>query len=127
MPIFSWSALVLGSTLSSITGSGNSIRSRMIGCCGSHSVSPVVVSLRPAIATISPAKASSMSRSEEHTSELQSLMRISSAVFCLKKQKQHTERLLITNKNNKTKIPTLQSKYSTKMDKTTNNTAQTKD
>src|SRR3546814_8819960 len=26
-------------------------------------------------------------RSEEHTSELQSLMRISSAVFCLKKQK----------------------------------------
>src|SRR3546814_1337415 len=29
------------------------------------------------------------SRSEEHTSELQSLMRISYAVFCLKKQK-HT-------------------------------------
>src|SRR3546814_3859575 len=30
------------------------------------------------------------SRSEEHTSELQSLMRISYAVFCLKKKKQHT-------------------------------------
>src|SRR3546814_3942601 len=29
-------------------------------------------------------------RSEEHTSELQSLMRISYAVFCLKKQKIHT-------------------------------------
>src|SRR3546814_4323503 len=28
-------------------------------------------------------------RSEEHTSELQSLMRISYAVFCLKKTKQH--------------------------------------
>src|SRR3546814_7821963 len=28
-------------------------------------------------------------RSEEHTSELQSLMRISYAVFCLKKNKQH--------------------------------------
>src|SRR3546814_7120502 len=28
-------------------------------------------------------------RSEEHTSELQSLMRISYAVFCLKKQKTH--------------------------------------
>src|SRR3546814_1339575 len=28
-------------------------------------------------------------RSEEHTSELQSLMRISYAVFCLKKQKYH--------------------------------------
>src|SRR3546814_1094936 len=33
-------------------------------------------------------------RSEEHTSELQSLMRISYAVFCLKKKKQ-------TNKQNK--------------------------
>src|SRR3546814_2143478 len=30
-------------------------------------------------------------RSEEHTSELQSLMRISYAVFCLKKNKQHTK------------------------------------
>src|SRR3546814_8189788 len=28
-------------------------------------------------------------RSEEHTSELQSLMRIAYAVFCLKKKKQH--------------------------------------
>src|SRR3546814_2264374 len=28
-------------------------------------------------------------RSEEHTSELQSLMRISSAVFCLKKKQKH--------------------------------------
>src|SRR3546814_5658032 len=31
-----------------------------------------------------------MHRSEEHTSELQSLMRISYAVFCLKKKKPHT-------------------------------------
>src|SRR3546814_10773992 len=31
-----------------------------------------------------------LARSEEHTSELQSLMRISYAVFCLKKKKQHT-------------------------------------
>src|SRR3546814_9762394 len=30
-------------------------------------------------------------RSEEHTSELQSLMRISYAVFCLKKKKQTTQ------------------------------------
>src|SRR3546814_7300120 len=36
-------------------------------------------------------------RSEEHTSELQSLMRISYAVFCLKKKKH------IKNKQNKTK------------------------
>src|SRR3546814_5963985 len=48
-------------------------------------------------------------RSEEHTSELQSLMRISYAVFCLKKKKK-TE-LYNTNKctimtNNKTNITT---------------------
>src|SRR3546814_9124624 len=33
------------------------------------------------------ASAGSVNRSEEHTSELQSLMRISYAVFCLKKKK----------------------------------------
>src|SRR3546814_1863097 len=37
-------------------------------------------------------------RSEEHTSELQSLMRISYAVFCLKKKITHTDRQInITN------------------------------
>src|SRR3546814_1024581 len=35
--------------------------------------------------------ASDLVRSEEHTSELQSLMRISYAVFCLKKKKQKKE------------------------------------
>src|SRR3546814_8331670 len=35
-----------------------------------------------------PAVTESLCRSEEHTSELQSLMRISYAVFCLKKKKQ---------------------------------------
>src|SRR3546814_8744381 len=34
-------------------------------------------------------------RSEEHTSELQSLMRISYAVFCLKKKKQKTKKPMI--------------------------------
>src|SRR3546814_6572233 len=34
-----------------------------------------------------PQPPASMARSEEHTSELQSLMRISYAVFCLKKKK----------------------------------------
>src|SRR3546814_8794809 len=34
---------------------------------------------------------SEAARSEEHTSELQSLMRISYAVFCLKKQKDRTK------------------------------------
>src|SRR3546814_4327281 len=37
-------------------------------------------------------------RSEEHTSELQSLMRISYAVFCLKKKKKHTTSTLKTQR-----------------------------
>src|SRR3546814_6841757 len=45
-------------------------------------------------------------RSEEHTSELQSLMRISYAVFCLKKKKKQrmyccTKTAIITNTMNK--------------------------
>src|SRR3546814_1907642 len=41
-------------------------------------------------------------RSEEHTSELQSLMRISYAVFCLKKKKKHDTHNYSTNKCTKT-------------------------
>src|SRR3546814_9766973 len=38
-----------------------------------------------------------LGRSEEHTSELQSLMRISYAVFCLKKKNNQTQRIIIHN------------------------------
>src|SRR3546814_1845465 len=38
------------------------------------------------LAVLAPAFAAGRKRSEEHTSELQSLMRISYAVFCLKKK-----------------------------------------
>src|SRR3546814_3991012 len=41
-------------------------------------------------------------RSEEHTSELQSLMRISYAVFCLKKQTEPQRRTKSTTKKNTT-------------------------
>src|SRR3546814_10351821 len=41
----------------------------------------------------------SIYRSEEHTSELQSLMRISYAVFCLKKQMSRTEQSNINTPN----------------------------
>src|SRR3546814_4926255 len=40
-------------------------------------------------------------RSEEHTSELQSLMRISYAVFCLKKKKKTTPYTVILSTNHK--------------------------
>ena len=51
----SWSALVFGSTATSMTGSGKSIVSSSTGASGSHSVSPVVVCLRPTAAAIEPA------------------------------------------------------------------------
>src|SRR3546814_1579493 len=59
---------------------------------GSRPARPQAASIRVRI----PAKFSAIDmRSEEHTSELQSLMRISYAVFCLKKKnKQHN--ILIT-------------------------------
>src|SRR3546814_10469847 len=47
-------------------------------------------------------------RSEEHTSELQSLMRISYAVFCLKKknkQQLHSQAILVTIQNTNTIHP----------------------
>src|SRR3546814_1073234 len=50
------------------------------------------VALRNA-AVPAAARRDSPFRSEEHTSELQSLMRISYAVFCLKKKTQHTNTL----------------------------------
>src|SRR3546814_7881571 len=43
-------------------------------------------------------KGGSTSRSEEHTSELQSLMRTSYAVFCLKKKKQTQRQQTNSNK-----------------------------
>src|SRR3546814_3189143 len=48
------------------------------------------VSKVPSADRISVPPLGALGRSEEHTSELQSLMRISYAVFCLKKKKQHT-------------------------------------
>src|SRR3546814_8238776 len=47
---------------------------------------PIVDYSRPAITVRLPAFDAKASRSEEHTSELQSLMRISYAVFCWKKK-----------------------------------------
>src|SRR3546814_1171158 len=44
-------------------------------------------------------------RSEEHTSELQSLMRISYAVFCLKKKKKIIHHSIITSQTRWNQIP----------------------
>src|SRR3546814_4844409 len=45
-----------------------------------------ILLLAAAIGAVAAAPALAQTRSEEHTSELQSLMRISYAVFCLQKQ-----------------------------------------
>src|SRR3546814_5407003 len=51
------------------------------------SISASTVSTQyPRVETSWPSKSRTWKRSEEHTSELQSLMRISYAVFCLKKK-----------------------------------------
>src|SRR3546814_3577006 len=47
----------------------------------------------PIVAARSGGNIEALERSEEHTSELQSLMRISYAVFCLKKKKQKSAHL----------------------------------
>src|SRR3546814_1798605 len=49
-------------------------------------------SLSPSVVPLSVGNGGSGGRSEEHTSELQSLMRISYAVFCLKKKKKNKKR-----------------------------------
>src|SRR3546814_9769851 len=57
------------------------------GVTGNQADNPLDLCGIVACAGIYAALAQSVERSEEHTSELQSLMRISYAVFCLKKKK----------------------------------------
>src|SRR3546814_6834224 len=61
-----------------------------------------IVSIR-SITCVAPASrsaaAASSARSEEHTSELQSLMRISYAVFCLKKKTDTKTHTILTQYN----------------------------
>src|SRR3546814_7430987 len=52
------------------------------------------VSVKPRTSATMPEESSPpLRRSEEHTSELQSLMRISYAVFCLKKKTKHSKQI----------------------------------
>src|SRR3546814_6534092 len=79
----------------------------------------------PGWATISHApwvrpKPAAAHRSEEHTSELQSLMRISYAVFCLKKKKTKRHENKHINKYKKC-IITGNTKYDDRYNTTTNN------
>src|SRR3546814_10689182 len=64
--------------------------------CGSRLLAswPLIaatVPIKPATVVVRIMDSATSSRSEEHTSELQSLMRISYAVFCLKKKKHNNQ------------------------------------
>ena len=61
MPSLSWSALVLGSTATEMTGVGKLMDSSTTGLSGSQIVSPVVECFRPTTATMSPVYAASRS------------------------------------------------------------------
>src|SRR3546814_9178221 len=71
--------------------------------CGSHSRPPTNTwGVNPKLSPVSVMKPPPIvGRSEEHTSELQSLMRISYAVFCLKKKKTNHQHPTINNHNTK--------------------------
>src|SRR3546814_5076311 len=60
---------------------------------------------------VRPKRFSAADRSEEHTSELQSLIRISYAVFCLKKKTHHNDKLV---NHTKCTIQTFYTKHCTK-------------
>src|SRR3546814_10798410 len=70
---------------------------------GTSTSGPMTAAKATGEASPKAAMATAMARSEEHTSELQSLMRISHAVFCLKKKKntKHTTQ----NNTNTTLVP----------------------
>src|SRR3546814_2303425 len=77
----------------SIAGSSATPRRWRSGCAGSGGVALIRAGawMKPTSRCGASGPTCTGQRSEEHTSELQSLMRISYAVFCLKKKKKHKE------------------------------------
>src|SRR3546814_10593748 len=114
MRISDWSSDVCSSDLPSTTPNAEHASNRGCGsptwaCTRTRVGEPATTTLdAPSAATCTRSASRSIAsptirhslhqrcRSEEHTSELQSLMRISYAVFCLKKKRYRTE---ITNKH----------------------------
>src|SRR3546814_2547842 len=106
MRISDWSSdvcssdlLLVGETwheLGELRGIGDALLCKLFATCGGNRHRHVNQPLRPLLRrhddlvhNDTTGVGRSRSRSEEHTSELQSLMRISYAVFCLKKKNTH--------------------------------------
>src|SRR3546814_5472270 len=81
----------------------------------SNKVTERAMKTRAAVAFEAKKPLEIVERSEEHTSELQSLMRISYAVFCLKKKKNNTKKYTdrITTEQIYQQINTLYTAYIT--------------
>src|SRR3546814_5153429 len=92
MRISDWSSDVCSSDL----GAGSGARQPGAGFRVNKTIA---AALQPRLRSRLPCHrvCSAASRSEEHTSELQSLMRISYAVFCLKKKKRHLHQIQTPN------------------------------
>src|SRR3546814_2538349 len=97
MRISDWSSDVCSSDLSADTIPAVTVPPRPKGLPIATTQSPTRVFVESpnrtngrSFASIFSSARSESGRSEEHTSELQSLMRISYAVFCLKKKKKST-------------------------------------
>src|SRR3546814_7549840 len=75
-----------GEIKKSATSKGNASKGEMIAATQEWGYSPADDNEADAIAIFHLQQTKNPARSEEHTSELQSLMRISYAVFCLKKK-----------------------------------------
>src|SRR3546814_7022414 len=90
LPVVLLIIAVLGSIYAGIA---TATEAAVLGVTGSLILSALQRSLTRAsfVASLMGALRTSCMRSEEHTSELQSLMRISYAVFCLKKKNKHTD------------------------------------
>src|SRR3546814_6883403 len=91
------------SRLAEISGWGARFRKAISGCIQkewSMRIQPLMLGALGALAlaACSQQEEIAAARSEEHTSELQSLMRISYAVFCLKKKKTQIRKTNITIK-----------------------------
>src|SRR3546814_1935523 len=74
--------------------------------CARPAIRRVAAARRAARSALSPVAGPEAAKSEEHTSELQSLMRISYAVFCLKKKKNPPKQTTQHTNTNLLKQPT---------------------
>src|SRR3546814_9710420 len=92
MRISDWSSDVCSSDLAPSRSIETSAPCAPLGTSALIAVSAARCIDRSSVVHTSSGALVSSIRSEEHTSELQSLMRISYAVFCLKKKKQTREK-----------------------------------